>query len=155
MMRALVLAALLLLPVSAEAQETHPSLALWKAFGCPDCHGAFGQGGAGAEFPKGPNLRRGYQDRAFLTEMVSCGRPGTPMPAFLDVAYTQRACHGWLRPSEPVPPEVNRLRVFTAAEVAAVVGYVLDRIQGMGEIARSECAAYYGDANHPDCAVPR
>ncbi len=152
MMRALTLLTLLLLAGPAYPQEAHPGLALWKAFGCPDCHGALGQGGASVEFPKGPNLRRGYQDRAFLTEMVSCGRPGTPMPAFLDVAYTQRMCAGWLRPNEPVPPEVNRLGVFTAAEVAAVVQYVLDRIQGMGEISPSECAAFYGDAGHPDCA---
>lgn len=154
-MRVLILAALLSCSGVAHAQEAHPGLVLWKAFGCPDCHGALGQGGAGVEFPKGPNLRRGYQDRAFLTEMVSCGRPGTPMPAFLDDAYTRRMCHGWLRPNEPVPLEVNRLRVFSAAEVAGVVQYVLERVQGMGEISRSECAAFYGDANHADCAPQR
>jgi hypothetical protein len=148
-------ALLALLSTPAFAQEADPGVVLWKAFGCPMCHGDLGQGGTGVDMPKGPNLRRGYQDRAFLTEMVSCGRPGTPMPAFLDVAYTQRICYAWLRPNEPVPPEVNRLRAFTADEVAAVVTYVLDRVQGMGEISRSECVGYYGDATHPACAALR
>jgi hypothetical protein len=142
---------LLSLVAAAPALAQQPAgIHVWRDAGCPNCHGALGEGGAGE--PRGPNLRRMYQYRSFLIEMVSCGRPGTPMPAFLDAAYTQRICYGWLRPNEPPPPEVNRLRLLTAAEVAAVVEYVLDRIQGMGEISRSECVAYYGDANQPACA---
>ncbi|MBM3507311.1 MAG: hypothetical protein FJX64_06235 [Alphaproteobacteria bacterium] len=158
-MRARVAAAAFLVAViaiaaPARAQQAHPGLQVWKSAGCPECHGVLGQGGDDGDHPKGPNLHRIYQDRAFLIETVSCGRPTTPMPAFLDVAYTRRICNGYLSPNG-VPPEINRLALLTADEVALVVQYVLDRVMGMGEISRSECAAYFGDADHPVCAGAR
>src|SRR6266436_3587753 len=62
----------------------------WDKAGCFQCHGASGEGGPGGEFPAGPSLRKSRLDRADLAETISCGRPGTPMPAWLERAYTER-----------------------------------------------------------------
>src|ERR1700678_2143242 len=50
----------------------------WDKAGCLQCHGASGEGGAGAEFPAGPSLRTTRLDRTALVETISCGLPGTP-----------------------------------------------------------------------------
>src|SRR5580692_10629367 len=73
----------------------------WNKAGCFECHGASGEGGFGGEFPAGPSLRQTKLDRAALAETISCGRPGSPMPAWLDGAYTERQCYGL--PKGPAP----------------------------------------------------
>src|ERR1700732_2842116 len=76
----------------------------WDKAGCFQCHGTSGEGGVGGEFPAGPSLRTTKPDRATLAETSSCGRPGTPMPAWLDGAYTNSACYGL--PKRPAPADI-------------------------------------------------
>jgi mono/diheme cytochrome c family protein len=98
----------------------------WNKAGCFQCHGTSGEGGEGGEFPAGPSLRATRLDRATLAETISCGRPGTPMPAWLDGAYAQSACYGL----SARPAGVVLTPVLGADEIAALVDYLMARIVG-------------------------
>jgi mono/diheme cytochrome c family protein len=100
----------------------------WDKAGCLQCHGASGDGGDGGEFPAGPSLRKTRLDRAALVETVSCGLPGTQMPAWLDGAYTKRSCYGF--PTGPAPAEITATPVLSAGEVEALVDYLTVKIVG-------------------------
>ena len=98
----------------------------WDKAGCLQCHGADGEGGSGGEFPAGPSLRKTRLDRAGLVETVSCGLPGTAMPAWLDGAYAERPCYGFTAP----PDGTTVTPVLSAAEVEALVDYLLAKMVG-------------------------
>jgi mono/diheme cytochrome c family protein len=98
----------------------------WNKAGCFQCHGTSGEGGDGGEFPAGPSLRATRLDRATLAETISCGRPGTPMPAWLDGAYVQSPCYGM--PKRPA--DVVLTPVLIGDEIAALVDYLMARIVG-------------------------
>jgi mono/diheme cytochrome c family protein len=100
----------------------------WDKAGCLQCHGASGQGGDGGEFPAGPSLQKTRLDRAALVETISCGLPGTQMPAWLDDAYTKRSCYGF--PLGPAPAEVTATPVLSAGEIDALVDYLMAKIVG-------------------------
>jgi mono/diheme cytochrome c family protein len=102
--------------------------AAWDRAGCPQCHGASGEGGTGGEFPAGPSLRRTRLDRATLATTISCGLPGTEMPAWLDGAYTQSPCYGF--PAGPAPDGITLTPVLSADEVQALVDYLMAKIVG-------------------------
>jgi mono/diheme cytochrome c family protein len=102
--------------------------AAWNKAGCLQCHGSAGEGGAGGEFPAGPSLRKTRLDRAALAETVSCGLPGTQMPAWLDGAYTRRPCYGF--PAGPAPAGTDLMPVLDAGEIEALVDYLLANMVG-------------------------
>ena len=102
--------------------------AAWDKAGCLQCHGTAGEGGVGGEFPAGPSLRKTRLNRAALVEAISCGLPGTPMPGWLDGAYTQRSCYGF--PLGPPPEGATLTPVLSADEVEALVDYLLAKIVG-------------------------
>jgi len=100
----------------------------WNKAGCFQCHGASGEGGDGGEFPAGPSLRETRLDRTTLAETISCGRPGTKMPAWLDDAYTQSPCYGL--PKGPAPAGLDRTPVLSADEVQALLDHLMAKIIG-------------------------
>ena len=100
----------------------------WDKAGCYQCHGTAGEGGEGGEFPAGPSLRKTKLDRATLAETISCGRPGTPMPAWLDGAYTDSDCYGL--PKRRAPAGVVLTPVLSADEIAALVDFLTAKIVG-------------------------
>jgi mono/diheme cytochrome c family protein len=102
--------------------------AAWDKAGCLQCHGAMGEGGAGGEFPAGPSLRKSRLDRTAFTEAISCGLPGTEMPAWLDGAYSQRSCYGF--PAGPPPDGTVLTPVLSGDEVEALVDFLLAKIVG-------------------------
>ena len=102
--------------------------AAWDKAGCPQCHGASGEGGTGGEFPAGPSLRTTKLDRAALRETISCGLPATEMPAWLDGAYTQRPCYSF--PVGPPPAGTTLTPVLDANEIDALVDYLTATIVG-------------------------
>src|SRR5262249_41558047 len=66
---------------------------LWKGSGCSDCHGAFANGEKERdESPTGADLRTTRLDAAALKRVISCGRTGAEMPAFMDGASAAPAC---------------------------------------------------------------
>jgi mono/diheme cytochrome c family protein len=100
----------------------------WNKAGCFQCHGASGEGGSGGEFPAGPSLRKTKLDRAALAETISCGRLGTPMPAWLDGAYTDSPCYGL--PKQPAPAGIISTPVLSADEIQALLDYLMATIVG-------------------------
>jgi mono/diheme cytochrome c family protein len=122
---ALMLAASALAQVAARVAAGEDA---WDKAGCFQCHGTAGEGGAGGEFAAGPSLRQTKLDRAALGETISCGRPGTPMPAWLDGAYTERACYGL--PNRPAPAGVVLTPVLSADEIQALLDYLMAKIVG-------------------------
>jgi mono/diheme cytochrome c family protein len=100
----------------------------WDKAGCFQCHGTSGEGGTGGEFPAGPSLRKSRLDRATLAETISCGRPGTPMPGWLDGAYTDVPCYGL--PRGPAPAGTDLTPVLSADEIQALIDYLLAKFVG-------------------------
>jgi hypothetical protein len=80
------------------------------------------QGGDGGDYPYGPSLRSIKYDKATMAEIVSCGRPDTPMPAWLQGAYTKVECYGI--PLGPAPAGMTVPAILTAGEIKALVDYV-------------------------------
>jgi mono/diheme cytochrome c family protein len=116
-------------PVSVWAQDAARVVAgedAWNKAGCFQCHGTSGEGGEGGEFPAGPSLRATKLDRATLAETISCGRPGTPMPAWLDGAYARSTCYGL--PKRPA--DVVLTPVLSGDEIAALLDYLMAKIVG-------------------------
>ena len=146
-----VLVALLFLAATAVAcasaaraqneDKAKAGLALWRGSGCADCHGAFADGEKQRdELPTGANLRTTRLDAGALKLTISCGRPGTGMPAFDEGANTARACSGQAGGDlYPAP------RTLAPGEIDAVVAYLQARIVGRGRITKAECLAYYDD----------
>jgi hypothetical protein len=99
----------------------------WAKAGCFQC-GTSGEGGTGGEFPAGPSLRKSRLDRATLAETISCGRPGTPMPGWLDGAYTDVPCYGL--PRGPAPAGTDLTPVLSADEIQALIDYLLAKFVG-------------------------
>jgi mono/diheme cytochrome c family protein len=127
---ALVAGSVMLLASCAFAQDAArlaAGEAAWDKAGCPQCHGASGEGGSGGESVAGPSLRTTRLDRAMLIDTIGCGRPGTEMPAWLAGAYTEIACYG---AKGPVPPGLDRIPVLNVEEVAALVDFLLAKVVG-------------------------
>jgi mono/diheme cytochrome c family protein len=119
-------------------------LELWKGSGCSDCHGAFANGERERdESPAGANLRTARLDAAALKRVISCGRTGAEMPAFMEGAGSAPAC-GQGVGEYPAP------RMLTPDQIDTVIAYLQARIVGHGQITKSECLAYY-DNNADQC----
>ena len=147
-----IAAAFLALAGAAAAQDAaqaEAGLAVWKRGGCSNCHGTFGEGGAGGKYPAGPNLRSSRLDRDLLVETIACGLPGTQMPFNAVGAFQEYPCFG-IPAAEP-PVGAQRGRALTAEDIEALAAYLLARVVGQGGITREECGLYYGDPNRFAC----
>jgi len=112
-------------------------LDIWRGSGCSECHGPFANGEKERdEAPTGADLRRARLDAAALKLTISCGRPGTGMPAFDGSAAL---CAGRQNGDYPAP------RTLKSEEIDAVVTYLQARILGKGRITKQECLLYYYD----------
>ncbi|HVZ14538.1 MAG TPA: c-type cytochrome [Bauldia sp.] len=126
-------AALFIVGLPAAAQDaaaTAPDTATlatgqkaWNDGACANCHGARGQGGTSIDFPKGPSLRTTGLDHDGFVSIISCGIPGTRMPAWLKGAYTEKACNG--APLGAIPPGTTVSGAFTADQISALADYIL------------------------------
>jgi mono/diheme cytochrome c family protein len=123
--------------LAQNADAVKAGLDLWRGSGCSECHGPFANGEKERdEAPTGADLRRARLDAAELKLTISCGRPGTGMPAF-DGGST--LCAGRQNGEYPAP------RALKSEEIDAVVTYLQARILGKGRITKQECLAYYYD----------
>src|SRR5712672_489590 len=61
---------------------------------CSFCHGWAADGSGEPQSNGGAaNLRQSSLNRNQLVEVISCGRPGTPMPNYDELAYTDKRCY--------------------------------------------------------------
>jgi hypothetical protein len=114
---------------------------------CQACHGWSGDGRKmDDQMPDGANLRERTIDRATLITTIKCGRPGTGMPAFDRLAYSDGRCYG-LKLADlrarglemPDPPST-----LQPNEVELLADFMLLKIVGKGPIDRAGCIDYWG-----------
>ena len=126
-------------------------LELYKLKGrCNSCHGWAGDGmGAPHSAGNGANLRKTKLSRKEITEVISCGRPGTAMPHFNAFAYSEDHCYGATEADlgDAIPPDAPRS--LQRREIEAIVDYLNARVIGRGEPNKADCIEFYG--NRPVC----
>jgi hypothetical protein len=116
---------------------------------CSACHGWAGDGRKlDTQMPDGANLRTRQLDRETLVTTIKCGRPGTQMPAFDRLAYSDGRCFGLkaadLRARQltmPDPPST-----LAPNEVNYIVDFLLAKVVDKGPLDRAKCAEYWGSA---------
>jgi hypothetical protein len=116
---------------------------------CQACHGWAGDGRKmDSQMPDGANLRALTIDREVLTLTIRCGRPGTGMPAFERLAYSDGRCFGLkladlrARGLEMPDPAAT----LAPNEVGLLVDFLFAKVIGKGEMTRAECVEYWGSA---------
>jgi hypothetical protein len=113
---------------------------------CSFCHGWAGDGAGEPQSNGGAaNLRVSKLARDQLIEVIMCGVPGTPMPHFDELAYTDKRCYDMdeaeLGPRTPTLPPGSTLQ---RREVEVLVDYLLEKVVGRGPITREECEEMFG-----------
>jgi hypothetical protein len=114
---------------------------------CKACHGWAGDGRKmDSQMPDGANLRGMSIDREVLVQTIKCGRPGTGMPAFDRLAYSDGRCFGLKRADlaarsleMPDPPAT-----LQPNEVSLLADFLLAKVVGKGPIDRAQCIDYWG-----------
>jgi mono/diheme cytochrome c family protein len=114
---------------------------------CQSCHGWAGDGRKmDSQMPDGANLRESVLDRAALVLIIKCGRPGSGMPPFDKLAYSDGRCYGLKQadlkgPSRQMPDPPATL---LAREVEAIADFMLAKIVGKGPMDHAKCVDYWG-----------
>jgi hypothetical protein len=128
-------------PTHAEADQGKHVFRKANCFGCHKWHGGGGGGYGGAAL----SLRDTQLDRDQIIEVVSCGRPGTGMPAHERDAYGDGHCYGLKEQdlgADAPPKAASPLR---RSEIEAVADYVIRNIKGRGEVTYAECKSFWGE----------
>lgn len=113
---------------------------------CSFCHGWAGDGSGHPQSPgRAANLRKSRLARADLIMVISCGIPGTAMPHFDELAYTDRRCYGMTEDelggrTPALPPSTT----LAKREIEVIADYLLARIIGRSDVTRQECLATPG-----------
>src|SRR5215218_8021698 len=83
-------------PNTPNAEDVAEGMRLYRQKGdCQACHGWAADGRKmDSQMPDGANLRAKQIDRETLVLTIKCGRPGTGMPAFDRLAYSDGRCFG-------------------------------------------------------------
>src|SRR5215470_14858145 len=114
---------------------------------CQACHGWAGDGRKmDSQMPDGANLRASKMDRATLIMTIKCGIPGTGMPPFDKLAYSDGRCFGMkqadlkergIRMADP--PATLQPR-----EVELLTDFLLARIVRQGPMDHDKCVVFWG-----------
>jgi mono/diheme cytochrome c family protein len=153
-------AALAAAVVTAAAQPADPSAYGRRLYQdkaqCSFCHG-WAADGAGEPQSSGgaANLRQSFLNREQLIEVIACGRPGTPMPHYDELAYTDKRCYGVteaeLGGQAPALPPGSPLQ---KREIEAIADYLLAKAIGRGPVTREECEEMFGERGRSCGAYP-
>lgn len=151
---AVTLVAVLAVPIQDACAQTPDDIAAGMSLflqkgDCQACHGWAGDGRKmDAQMPDGANLRAVTIDRDVLIVTIRCGRPGTQMPAFERLAYSDGRCFG-LKQADlrarglemPDPP-----RTLAPSEAERLADFLLAKVIGKGAMDRAQCAEYWGSS---------
>ena len=135
---------------AADANDIAEGMRLFMQKGnCQQCHGWAGDGRKmDNQAPDGANLRETKLDRANFVMIVKCGLPGTGMPPFDRLAYSDGRCFGkkeadlkaqGIKMSDP--PATLQPR-----EVELLADFAYAKIVGKGPMDKAKCAEYWGSA---------
>ena len=133
---------------TANAEDVAEGMRLYRQKGdCQACHGWAADGRKmDSQMPDGSNLRETRLDRARLIVTIKCGRPGTGMPAFDRLAYSDGRCFDMkqadlqrLGLQLPDPPATLQPR-----EIEMLVDFLFAKVIGKGPMDRAACIEYWG-----------
>jgi mono/diheme cytochrome c family protein len=113
---------------------------------CQACHGWAGDGRKmDAQMPDGANLRETKLDRSGLVLIMKCGLPGTGMPAFDRLAYSDGRCG---RKQADLQAQglalTDPAATLQPREIEMVADFMLAKIVGKGPMNRVKCADFWG-----------
>jgi mono/diheme cytochrome c family protein len=151
-MRSMALLALALV-ACARAQTPDPAdiadgMRLFQQKGnCQACHGWAGDGRKmDSQMPDGANLRETRLDRETLIMTIKCGMPGTGMPPFDKLAYSDGRCYGMKQADLKArgvtmadPPATLQPR-----EVELLADFLLAKVIHKGQMDRARCVEFWG-----------
>jgi hypothetical protein len=114
---------------------------------CQTCHGWAADGRKmDTQMPDGANLRTSRLSRAAVVQTIKCGRPGTGMPAFDRLAYSDGRCFNMkqadlkaknLEMPDPAAPLIAR-------EMEQVADFLFAKVIGKGPMTKAACVEYWG-----------
>jgi len=111
---------------------------------CQACHGWAADGRKmDSQMPDGSNLRETRLDRARLMMTIKCGRPGTGMPAFDRLAYSDGRCYG-MKQADLKSPMPDPAATFQPREIDLVATFLFAKVVGKGPMDRAKCVEYWG-----------
>ena len=114
---------------------------------CQACHGWAGDGRKmDSQMPDGSNLRETTLDRNDLITAIKCGRPGTGMPAYDRLGYSDGRCYG-LKQADlrarglmmPDPPAT-----LIQSEIDTIVDFLVAKMIGQGPMNHGKCIEFWG-----------
>ena len=136
------------IPLSAAAQDfSHGRRVFLEKADCQYCHGWAGDGAGQGQSPGGAaNLRRSQLDREQLIVVIQCGVPGTAMPHFDELAYTDKRCYGLTEADigdrkPPLPPSTT----LPKRDIEVLADYLRAKVIGRGPVTREECFETLGE----------
>jgi mono/diheme cytochrome c family protein len=110
---------------------------------CQSCHGWAADGRKmDSQMPDGSNLRETRLNRERLIMTIKCGRPGTGMPAFDKLAYTDGRCG--LKAADLKTPMPDPPATFQPREIELVTDFLFAKVIGKGPMTRAACIEYWG-----------
>ncbi len=115
-----------------------------NCIGCHKWHGGGGGGYGGAAL----SLRETELERAFLIEVIKCGRPATRMPFHVRGAYKSVDCYDGLTKADlgrEFPPKAAKL--LRDEQIEAVTDYLLAALKGKGEATFEQCVDFWGEGS--------
>jgi len=114
---------------------------------CQTCHGWAADGRKmDTQMPDGANIRTSRLNRAAVVNTIKCGRPGTGMPAFDRLAYSDGRCFNMkqadlkaknLEMPDPAATLIGR-------EIEQVADFLFAKVIGKGPMTKAACVEYWG-----------
>ena len=113
---------------------------------CIRCHGWAGDGlGEDERAPQGANLRLSLLDRETFETFIKCGIPGTAMPHYDRMAYTDDRCYGATAEQMGNDKPFKAERNLSARSLNALLDYVMAFVAGTGmPVTKEVCEEFYG-----------
>jgi hypothetical protein len=153
-LRTLALGIVFGLSVAAgRAQEADPTdvnagMRLFQSKGnCNTCHGWAGDGRKmDTQMPDGANLRETTLDRETVVKTIQCGRPGSGMPAFDRLAYSDGRCYG-MKKADLDKAELaltDPPATLAAREINLIADFLFAKVVGKGPMTKAGCIAFWG-----------
>jgi hypothetical protein len=99
---------------------------------------------SGFENPGGLALRKTQLTRDQIRLTIQCGRPGTAMPHFDRLAYTDNRCYGMTAQDLGNNVPNRAATTLQPFQIDAVADYVAAKLKGAGRVTRAQCVAYFG-----------
>lgn len=120
---------------------------------CTKCHGwaADGKTGIALKYPAGVSLRASTLDKQGLTEVISCGRPGTEMPYHDRAAYRDDRCYGMVMSDFDPDDPPHRGKTLGEKDIANIVAYLQTHVIGLGKPTFQECTDFFDNPAAKAC----